>query len=123
MIIGIGIDIAEVERFFDKDKDERFLSKIYNENEKKYILKKQNPYASLASHFAAKEAFLKALGAGMGYGFSTLDFEIKHDEKGKPIYQLSDKVLSYFNTKNVKAHLSISHEKHYAVAVCVLESF
>lgn len=122
MIIGIGIDIAEIERFLDKDKDEYFLSKIYSPLEKEYILKKQSPCPSLASHFAAKEAFLKALGTGMGYGFSTLDFEITHDDKGKPIYKLSEKVLTYFNKKNIKAHLSISHEKHYALAVCILES-
>ena len=123
MIIGTGIDIVEIARLKDKDKDNDFLSRIYTDNELKYILKKINNTPSLASHFAAKEAFLKALGTGMGYGFSTKDIEVAHDEKGKPFYVLSEKVYnSFLDNKNIKTHLSISHDKNYAVAFAIIES-
>lgn len=121
MIIGIGLDIVEVERLKDKENDTAFLAKIYTEKEKEYILKKACPSIYLASHFAAKEAILKAIGSGMGYGFSTLDFEILHDDKGKPFYKLSKKILDYFGGKNITSHLTITHEKHYALACAILE--
>jgi len=123
MIIGTGIDIVEIARLKGKDKDDAFLSRIYTDNELKYILKKIDNTPSLASHFAAKEAFLKALGTGIGYGFSTKDIEVAHDEKGKPFYVLSDNVYSSFlDKKNIKTHLSISHDKNYAVAFAIIES-
>ena len=59
----------------------------------------------------------------MGYGFSTKDIEVAHDEKGKPFYVLSEKVYnSFLDNKNIKTHLSISHDKNYAVAFAIIES-
>lgn len=121
MIIGIGLDIVEVERLKNKENDSDFLSKIYSLSEREYILKKANPSVYLASHFAAKEALLKAIGSGMGHGFSTLDFEILHDEKGKPFYRLGEKIKDYFGSKNIVSHLTITHEKRYALACAILE--
>lgn len=122
MIIGTGIDIVEIARLKDKDKDKAFLSRIYTDNELRYILRKVNNTPSLASHFAAKESFLKALGTGIGYGISTKDIEVGHDDKGKPYYILSEKAQSLLDGENIKTHLSISHDKNYAVAFAILES-
>lgn len=121
MILGIGVDMAEIVRFVGKDKDRDFLERIYTKNEIDYILKKVNREASLASHFASKEAILKAVGTGMGFGLSTKDAQVLHDEKGKPYFKLSDRLENYFNEKKIISHLSISHEKHYAIAFVILE--
>jgi holo-[acyl-carrier protein] synthase len=125
MIIGTGVDIVEIDRLKNKETDNLFLSKIFTENEISYFLKKTNPTPSLAAHFASKEAFLKALGTGMGYGFSTIDCEIFHDEYGKPYYKLSSRVYDYiktkFNCEKVNVHLSISHDKNYALAFAIIE--
>lgn len=113
----IGIDIVEVDRL---KKDEKLWEKLLTKKELTYVRKFKDPAVHVAGFFAAKEAFAKASGKGFS-GFYLKDIEIFHDEKNKPLLSLSNKALSVFQEVPKKIDLSISHEKHYAVAVVLIE--
>ena len=84
-IFGIGIDIAEIYRIKDiLEKNNRFINKIFTENERKYFESKNFRVETIAGNFAAKEAISKALGTGIR-NFEFKDIEVIRDEKGKPI--------------------------------------
>jgi len=124
-IVGLGTDIAEIERV-EKALDrsgEPFAQRILTQTEleKFSALKQQGRF--LAKRFAAKEAASKALGTGIALGVSFHDFEITNDELGKPVLNLTGKALEIATQKQVEhIHLSISDERHYAVATVILES-
>jgi holo-[acyl-carrier protein] synthase len=116
-ILDIGIDIVEIDRIaMASKKNERFLKRIFTENE--LALFKSNGYKphSIAGNFAAKEAISKALGTGIrGYNFK--DIEVLRNEVGKPIvktYNNLNKICIDYNVLEIK--VSISHCKEYAVA-------
>lgn len=115
VIIGIGIDIVELERIQKLlERQNRFVDRILTESEKELFesLTSRRKVEFFAGRFAAKEAFSKAFGTGIGEELSFLDIEIEKDEKGK-----------VYITKPLKdgVHLSISHSKEYAVAHVVIE--
>lgn len=124
-VVGLGTDIAEIERvekaFARSGKP--FAQRILTDNEmaKLSALKQQGRF--LAKRFAAKEAASKALGTGIAMGVSFHDFEITNDSLGKPVLSLTGKALEIAQKKQVvNIHLSISDERHYAVATVILES-
>ncbi|MEW6584371.1 MAG: holo-ACP synthase [Nitrospirota bacterium] len=123
MIYGIGIDIvriARVEQAMAKW-GERFLARVYTEGEIAYCNERKNPYRSLAARFAAKEAFIKAIGGAAP--LSLTDIEVANSEKGKPFIRLEGKLAESVKKKGItRMHLSLSHEQDYAVACVVLES-
>ncbi|KLN64389.1 holo-ACP synthase [Vibrio sp. VPAP30] len=124
-IVGLGTDIAEIERIEKAlgRSGEPFAKRILTkaELEKFATLKQQGRF--LAKRFAAKEAASKALGTGIALGVSFHDFEITNDELGKPVLSLSGTALELAKQKQVEhIHLSISDERHYAVATVILES-
>lgn len=115
MISGIGIDIVELSRIEKlSERQSKFVDRILTTNERvvyeAHTSRRKTEY--LAGRFAAKEAFSKAVGTGIGEALSFLDIETEQDEKGKPmiIKPFSDGVF-----------LSISHSKDYAVAQVVIE--
>lgn len=122
MIIGNGIDIIEIKRIKDiLNKNKRFLKKIFNKEEIEIF--KANGYSTqtISGYFAAKEAISKVLGCGIGK-IRWHDINISNDELGKPIVSLNGKALLYANKINIKKiHLSITHNKNYAVASAVGE--
>jgi holo-[acyl-carrier protein] synthase len=122
MIYGIGIDIISTERMKEVvDKwGQKFLTRVFTENEISYCYRKRTPYLSLAVRFAAKEAFIKAIGSGIPVSLN--DIEVINSDSGKPLLHLSNR-LEYFIKINFikKAHLSISHEHEYGVACVILE--
>ncbi|MCX8772291.1 holo-ACP synthase [Vibrio parahaemolyticus] len=124
-ILGLGTDIAEIERI-DKAlgrSGESFARRILSEDEmaKFSQLKQQGRY--LAKRFAAKEAASKALGTGIAQGVTFHDFTVSNDELGKPVLMLSGVAQKMAQTMGVNhVHLSISDERHYAVATVILES-
>lgn len=125
MIVGLGTDIAEIERIEKalNRSGEAFAERILTENELQVFagLKQQGRY--LAKRFAAKEAASKALGTGIAHGVSFQDFEITNDDNGKPVLILSGKALQIAQTSAVQnLHITISDERHYAVATVILES-
>ena len=101
MILGIGIDIIEVERI------------------KSYT----NPAPFVAARFAAKEAISKAFGTGIGAQLSWQDMEIAHKESGEPFVILHGKGNELFKSRGAKRLLvSLSHTVNYATATAILES-
>lgn len=115
MIKGIGVDITELDRMESLiNRQPRLKERILTESEI-LIFEKLNGRRKVeyfAGRFAAKEAFSKANGTGIGKHLSFLDIEIISDDKGKP-------VISKPFSEGV--HLSISHSRDYAVAQVVIE--
>ena len=84
MIIGIGVDIIEIERVRQAiQNNKNFLSKLFTEKEIDYFISRKMNSEVIAGNFAAKEAVSKALGTGIR-GFSFKDIEILRNELGKP---------------------------------------
>lgn len=124
MIIGTGIDIVEISRIRDSygKWGERFLSRVLTGGELSFVESKRNIYPYIASRFAAKEAFLKALGTGLSMGISWMDIEVKRKKGQRPFFNITGKARDILERDGVKkVHLSISHEKNYAVAQVILE--
>lgn len=115
MIKGIGIDIIELKRIEDLiKKQKKFSERILTKGERETYLRlsERRKIEFLAGRFAAKEAFSKAYGTGIGRELSFQDIEIMTDDKGKPV------IVKPFS-KGV--HLSISHSEAYAVAQVIIE--
>lgn len=124
MIIGIGIDLAKVERFQRLLNNKGFLKKYFHEEEVRYIESKGLSGAqSMAARFAAREAFFKALGTGFT-GYSLKDIKIINNNNGRPEVVPGDNVIKDLNNinPNWKIHLTMSHEKEYAIAQVILEA-
>ena len=115
MIVGVGIDVVNVERFGQTlERTPALRDRVFTAAEKDL------PLGSLAGRFAAKEALAKALGAPTG--LSWLDAEIRNDPDGKPLLTMSGSVAALAGKLGAtKAHLSISHDGDIASAVVVLE--
>lgn len=120
MIIGIGTDIIEIDRVRRAVEKKHFRDRVFTALEQNYCdSKKINSAASYAARFAGKEAFFKALGTGIVT--SLTDVEIVNDQNGRPHINLYAQAARLVNA-DVKIHLSLSHSKNYATAVCVLET-
>lgn len=115
MIIGTGIDIVEISRIRKLvDSQPRFPERVLNEKEREIYLqyKERRAIEFLAGRWAAKEAFSKAKGTGIGKDLSFTDIEIANDSHGRPV------VLKPLMEG---VHLSISHSEHYAIAQVIIE--
>ena len=124
MIFGIGTDIVRVARL-QKSLDrygERFARRILTEAELVDFRCGHSPAHFLAKRFAAKEAAAKALGTGFRDGLSLQDIAVGHDELGKPLLVLSDRLAERLRKQGVKsAHLSLSDEQDHALAFVIFE--
>ncbi len=123
MIIGTGIDMIEVERIAEKiSKEAGFKELVFSKKEISYCESKTNKFEHYAARFAAKEAFLKALGTGWTSGVALNEIEILHNGNGQPQLSLLDetaKTLS--NINNNKVLVSLSHLKAIASAVVIIQ--
>ena len=123
MIIGVGIDIAELGRISRSYTrfGVKFSSKILTPDELDHFPANAIPF--LASRFAAKEAAVKALGTGFSGGITFQDMEIRSDPLGKPLIFFHNLALQRCQELHVRhAHLSLSHSRENAVAVVILEA-
>ncbi|AJY51058.1 MULTISPECIES: holo-ACP synthase [Halomonadaceae] len=124
MIVGIGSDIARIERFTRavQRHGPRFAQRILGPEEHTLWLQKSQPAAFLAKRFAAKEAFVKALGLGLRHGMQWCDIQVLNDALGKPYFVLDGKAERLLQAAGVTAsHITLSDEAEYAVAFVVLE--
>lgn len=116
MIIGTGIDIVEINRIKKvQERSGKFVERILTAREQEIFngLSGGRKHEFLAGRFAAKEAYAKAVGTGIGEGLNFVDIEVLPDEKGKPVI---------ISPRDYKTHLSISHSEQYAVAQVIIES-
>ncbi len=123
MIIGTGIDIVRVKRIKEvvKKWDRAFLEKVFTEKELSYCLSKKDPFQSLAARFACKEAFIKAIKDSRGILFK--DIEVRNKNNGEPRIEVSKRLAKILKAKGVKQiHLSLSHEREFAVAQIIMVS-
>lgn len=124
-IIGIGVDLVPIERFQKILERERHavIARIFTAEEQEYSLSKYQPAAHLAVRFAAKEAFVKALGTGLRFGICWKDISVIRDELGCPSLKISGRAAELLDERGGKStHLSYSHDGLYGVATVVLEA-
>ena len=124
MILGTGIDLAEVprirtsvERFGD-----RFLARIYTPLERAYVERKANRYERFAARFAAKEAGMKALGTGWRHGVTWHDFEVTNLPSGRPTLRLhgrAKEIADHLGVRNIS--LSLTHTAENGMAFVIFE--
>ncbi len=122
-IIGIGTDIVEIARIEDTIRRQpRFVQRILTPAEQAFFEQHTDAVRYLAKRFAAKEAAAKALQTGIGRGVSWQHMHVDNDENGAPFLTFSQGALTVFEEKGAHGcHLSISDEKHYAVATVIIE--
>ena len=124
MIVGLGVDIAEVGRM--KAAIERhgqtFLRRVYTSQEQEYCERFKNKYERYAGRFAAKEAAMKALGTGWSRGVRWVDVEVVREKGGRPTMKLAGeaaKIAERMGVKNIA--LSITHTGEQAFAQVIFE--
>jgi holo-[acyl-carrier protein] synthase len=125
MIYGIGTDIVAVERFrrFLETGNSGVIERLFTPSERSLCGSRKDAASCLAARFAAKEAFLKALGTGLRDGISWQDMEVSNNSLGKPELALSGKAAEQFQARGLaRVHLSLSHDGGSAIAMVVLES-
>jgi len=125
VIVGLGIDIAEVDRVRDavERHGRRFVERIFCPSEIAYVENKANRYERYAARFAAKEAGMKAIGTGWRRGVRWQDFEVTNLPSGRPTLRLhgvAEKIAQSLGVRNIA--LSITHTAREGSAIVILES-
>jgi holo-[acyl-carrier protein] synthase len=125
LIVGLGVDIAEVARVQAaiERHGETFLRRLYTLKEREYCERFKNKYERYAGRFAAKEAAMKALGTGWSRGVRWVDVEVVREKGGRPTLKLAGEagnVAKRMGVKNIA--LSITHTADQAFAQVIFES-
>ena len=126
IIIGNGVDIVENRRIFTAIKNKKFVHRIFSIQEIKDSKSYKDKANYYAKRFAAKEAFLKALGTGLRDGIEFKDISVRKNKIGKPSLFLSNKlkniIYKKFKTKRFETHVSLSDEKKHSIAFVILNT-
>jgi len=125
MIVGTGVDLAEVGRIRRSIEryGERFLRRVYTGGERAFVERKRNRFERYAARFAAKEAGMKAIGTGWQQGVRWVDVEVSNLPTGKPTLRFSGKAAEAAERLGVRSvALSISHTETLAIAEVILEN-
>ncbi|HTA68218.1 MAG TPA: holo-[acyl-carrier-protein] synthase [Bryobacteraceae bacterium] len=125
MIVGIGIDLAEVDRIRAaiERHGSRFTTRIYTAAEITYVERKANRYERYAARFAAKEAGMKAIGTGWKRGVRWQDFEVSNLPSGRPTLQfhgVAAQIADSLGVRNIA--LSLTHTSAQGLAIVILET-
>src|SRR2546421_7108863 len=125
MIVGLGVDIAEVDRVRGAigRQGERFLKRLYTAKERAYCEKFKNKYERYAGRFAVKEAAMKALGTGWSRGVRWIDIEVSRRQGSRPMLELKGearKIADQLGVKNIA--MSITHTSKQAMAQVIFET-
>ena len=125
MIVGLGIDTVSISRLEKllAARGDAFLRKVFSEGEIEEGVKRGNNASFFAARFAAREAFVKALGTGFRQGVSLRDIGVRKGDLGKPEFYFSKRVEDALRAKGIaRCHLSIAHDGDSAQAIVILES-
>ena len=124
-IIGNGVDIIKNSRINNSLKIKGFLNRIFTQKEIEQGKKLKNKINFYAKRFAAKEAFVKAIGTGFRSDINFIDIEIKNYKNGRPYISLSKKLNNFlkkkFKIQKYKIFLSLSDEKDYSIAFVIID--
>jgi holo-[acyl-carrier protein] synthase len=125
VIVGIGIDLAEVDRIRAaiERHGSRFTARIYTTAEIAYVERKANRYERYAARFAAKEAGMKAIGTGWKRGVRWQDFEVSNLPSGRPTLQfhgVAAQIADSLGVRNIA--LSLTHTSEQGLAIVILET-
>ena len=124
MILGIGIDIVNIERTESMMArwGDLFLGRVFTEREIVWCNQRTRPPECFAIRFAAKEAFLKAIGRGLRNGIQWTDIEVENDPMGRPLLSFHRRAKEILEIHRIeRALLTLSHDRPYAVAYVLLE--
>ena len=128
MIVGIGTDICDIRRIRDTlgRRGERFAERVLGETEIEIFRSRRSRVAArglafLATRFAAKEAFSKAIGLGMRLPMTWRNCEILNRAGGAPEIRLHGALADWFSARRLVAHVSVTDEADYATAFVVVE--
>ena len=124
MIVGTGVDLAEVPRVrhLVERYGRRFIERVYTPAEIAYVERKANRFERFAARFAAKEAGMKAIGTGWRHGVTWQDFEVANLPSGKPTLRLhgvAARVAEKLGVRQIS--LSLTHTAEYGLAHLILE--
>ena len=123
-IIGNGVDIVENKRIKNSLKIKGFISRVFTQNEINKSKKLTNKTNFFAKRFAAKEAFVKAIGEGFRNNINFNDIDISNDNKGKPSINISNNIKKFLKKKlklnKYKIFLSLSDEKKHSIAYVII---
>jgi holo-[acyl-carrier protein] synthase len=125
MIVGLGVDIAEVVRVRGaiERQGERFLKRVYTEKERTYCEQFKNKYERYAGRFAVKEAAMKALGTGWSRGVRWVDVETVREKGGRPRLELRGEARRIADKLGVKhIAVTITHTASQALAQVIFEN-
>jgi holo-[acyl-carrier protein] synthase len=125
MIVGLGVDIAEISRIEAAINryGEHLLHRLFTTSEIDYCESYRNRFERYAGRFAAKEAAMKALGTGWRRGVRWVDIEVVREPSGKPTLRLSGEAANYATKLGVRnIALSITHSADTALAQVIFES-
>jgi holo-[acyl-carrier protein] synthase len=125
MIVGLGLDIAEVDRIEAaiRRHGTPFLERLYTPSELAYCERYKDKFERYAARFAAKEAVMKALGTGWSRGVRWRDIEVEREPSGKPTIRLEGvaaQIAQRMGVRNIS--LSITHSGNLALAQVIFES-
>ncbi len=123
MILGIGTDLFEVSRMKKAmEKDPLFIESVFTKSEIQYCEPRKRKEQNYAARYAAKEAFMKALGTGWRGGMKFTEINVINDDLGKPEIFLTGKAKEIADNLGVKTiHLSMSHIKDIVNAFVIIE--
>ena len=123
-IIGNGVDIVENKRIQNSIKIKGFINRVFTKSEIKKSHKLKNKINFFAKRFAAKEAFVKAIGEGFRGNINFNDINIVNDKKGRPIIKISNNIKKIlkkkFKLNKYKIFLSLSDEKKHSIAYVII---
>ena len=124
-ILGNGVDIVKNRRIKNSIKNKKFIKRIYTLTEINISnSRKINKVEYFAKRFAAKEAFVKALGTGFSKNINFKDINIKNRKNGKPFININNKlkkiILNKFKISKLKCFLSMSDEKNYSISFVII---
>ena len=124
MIVGTGVDLAEVPRVrhLIERYGRRFIERVYTPAEIAYVERKANRFERFAARFAAKEAGMRAIGTGWKFGVTWQDFEVANLPSGKPTLRLhgvAARVAEKLGVRHIS--LSLTHTTEYGLAHLILE--
>ena len=127
MILGIGVDLAEVDRIRDALErpatGERFRQRVFSLGEQAYCERRRRKYESYAARFAAKEATMKALGRGWGREVRWAEIEVIREGGGRPTIRLHGRTAAYAEKLGIRRlSLALTHTAETAMAEVIAEA-